>query len=42
MMRQCRMSCAVGEGEKLLLGANICCVERWKRIVDKTGVCIEK
>jgi len=34
---------AVGEGEKLLLGgANICCVERWKRIVDRTGECIEK
>jgi hypothetical protein len=28
---------AVGEGEKLLLGADICFVERWKKIVDKTG-----
>jgi hypothetical protein len=39
---------AVGEGEKLLLGADIsflkggCFFERLKRIVDKTGECIEK
>jgi hypothetical protein len=31
------VSVAAGEGEKLLLGANICFFERWKKIVDKTG-----
>jgi hypothetical protein len=33
---------AVEEGENLLLGANICFVERWKKVVEKTGDCIEK
>jgi hypothetical protein len=33
---------AVEEGEKLLLVGNICSAERWQKIVDKTGNCIEK
>jgi hypothetical protein len=35
------MPLAVEEGEKLLLGASTCFVERWKKIVDKTGHCWE-